>query len=97
MARESEQRLFQFLDALPVGVFIASPGGQPYYANDEAERVLGRGVAPGVGAGELAETYSVFLAGTGQLYPAERVPLSVPSAASHHTRTTWRSTSRTVR
>src|SRR5580692_9859883 len=31
-ARESEHRLFQFLDALPVAVFIASPDGQPYYA-----------------------------------------------------------------
>jgi PAS domain S-box-containing protein len=74
-ARESERRLFQFLDALPVAVFIASPDGRPYYVNDEAERVLGRGVAPGAGAGELAETYSVYLAGTDQIYPAERMPI----------------------
>ena len=74
-ARESEQRLFQFLDALPVAVFISSPGGQPYYANDEATRLLGRGIAPGVGTGELAETYGVFLAGTDQLCPAKRVPV----------------------
>ena len=74
-AREGEHRLFQFLDALPVAVFISSPGGQPYYANDEATRVLGRGVTPGIGAGELAETYSVFLAGTDRLCPAERLPV----------------------
>ena len=37
--------------------------------------MLGQGVAPGVGAGELAETYGVFLAGTDQLCPAERVPV----------------------
>ena len=73
-ARESEHRLFQFLDALPVAVFISSPGGQPYYANDEGERLLGRGVAPGIGADELAETYGVFLAGTDQRYPTERLP-----------------------
>ena len=60
---------------MPVAVFISSPGGQPYYANDEATRVLGRGVAPRVGSGELAETYGVFLAGTDQLCPAERVPV----------------------
>ncbi len=54
-AREGEHRLFQFLDAMPVGVFIASPGGRPYYANDEAKRLLGRGVAPDIGADELAE------------------------------------------
>ena len=74
-AREGEHRLFQFLDAMPVGVFISAPGGQPYYANEEATRVLGRGVAPGVGSSELAETYGVFLAGTDQLCPVEQVPV----------------------
>ena len=72
-AREGERRLFQFLEAVPVAVLIASPDGQPYFANSEAERVLGRGVAPGIGAGELAETYRVLLAGTDQPYPAERL------------------------
>jgi PAS domain S-box-containing protein len=72
-ARESEHRLFQFLDALPVAVFIASPDGQPYYANDEAQRVLGRGVAPGIGAAELAETYNAFQSGTDRPYPTERM------------------------
>ena len=46
-ARESEHRLFQFLDAMPVAVFIASPGGQPYYANDEADTRAGPGRRPG--------------------------------------------------
>jgi PAS domain S-box-containing protein len=84
-AREGEHRLFQFLDAMPVAVFISSPGGQPYYANGEATRVLGQGVAPRVGAGELAETYGVFLAGTDQLCPAERVPVvrALDGQASH--------------
>ena len=47
VARESEHRLFQFLEAMPVAVFITSQDGRPYFANGEAERVLGRGVAPG--------------------------------------------------
>jgi len=70
-ARESENLLFRFLDALPVGVHITLPGGRPYYFNGEAKRLLGQGVRPGIGAGELAETYGAFLAGTDQLYPAE--------------------------
>jgi PAS domain S-box-containing protein len=74
-AGEGEHRLFQFLGALPVAVFIASPGGRPYYANDEATRLLGRGAAPDIGADELAETYSVFLAGTDRQYPTERLPV----------------------
>jgi PAS domain S-box-containing protein len=72
-ARESEHLLFRFLDALPVGVHITLPGGRPYYFNGEGQRLLGQGVRPGIGAGELAETYSAFLAGTDQLYPAERM------------------------
>jgi PAS domain S-box-containing protein len=72
-ARESENLLFRFLDALPVGVHITLPDGRPYYFNGQAERLLGQGARPGIGAGELAETFSVFLAGTDQLYPAARM------------------------
>lgn len=42
--RAAEHVLFTFLEAIPVGVFIARPGGRPYYANREAVRLLGRGV-----------------------------------------------------
>ena len=73
-ARDGEHRLFQFLDAIPAGVFIASPGARPYYANRESERVLGRGVADTSGS-RLAETYGVFVAGTDRLYPAESMPI----------------------
>ncbi len=73
--RDSEKRLFQFLDAMPVGVFVATPGGRPYYANGEAERLLGRGVVADIGASQLAETYDAFVAGTDRHYPAESVPV----------------------
>ena len=73
-AQDGERRLFQFLDAIPAGVFVASPGGVPYYANRESERVLGRGVTGTSGSG-LAETYGVFVAGTDRLYPAESMPI----------------------
>ena len=74
-ARDGENRLFQFLDAVPVGVFVASPGGRPYYANRESERLLGRGVVPDTSGSGLAETYGVFVAGTDRLYPAESMPI----------------------
>ena len=73
-AQDGEKRLFQFLGAIPAGVFIASPGGRPYYANRESERVLGRGVTDTSGS-RLAETYGVFVAGTDRLYPAESMPI----------------------
>jgi PAS domain S-box-containing protein len=73
-ARESENLLFRFLAALPVGVHILSPGGRPYYASEEGERLLGKGIDPGIGADQIAETYSIFRAGTGQRYPTEHLP-----------------------
>src|SRR5205807_8574118 len=74
-APDIEPRLFQFLDAMPVGVFIGLPGGRPYYANDEAVRILGRGVHPSAVTSELATTYQAYLVGTDDLYPAERIPM----------------------
>jgi PAS domain S-box-containing protein len=73
--RESESRLFQFLDVMPVGVFIAAPGGRPYYTSDEGERLLGQGVVPGIGGDELAESYRIFQAGTDRPYPTTDLPL----------------------
>jgi PAS domain S-box-containing protein len=73
--RESENRLFQFLDVMPVGVFIASPGGRPYYTSDEGERLLGRGVVPGIGGDDLARSYGIFQAGTDRPYLTRNLPL----------------------
>jgi len=73
--RDSEHRLFQFLDVMPVGVFIASAGGQPYYISDEGERLLGRGVLPGIGGDDLAESYGIFQAGTDRPYLTRNLPI----------------------
>jgi PAS domain S-box-containing protein len=73
--RESENRLFQFLDVMPVGVFIASSGGEPYYASDEGKRLLGRGVLPGIGGDDLVKSYGIFQAGTNLPYPTRDLPI----------------------
>ncbi len=70
-AREDDSRLFQFLDAVPVGVFISGPDGRPYFANQEAQRLLGRRIVPDAAAEDVAEVYQVYRAGTDELYPAE--------------------------
>ena len=95
-ARDGENRLFQFLDAIPAGVFVASPGGRPYYANRESERVLGRGVVRiPAGAGWPKRTVSSWPARTGST-PPRACRSSVRCAASPRTLTTRRSTSRMV-
>jgi len=71
LAVASQMRLFQFLDALPVAVSIRTRGGRPYYANDEAERLLGAGVRTELVDGAVPGLYRAFAEPTGQLYPAQ--------------------------
>jgi len=75
VVRESEQRLFKFLEALPVGVFILDENGNPFHANQVARQLLGKGIIPQVHSDELIEAYQAYLADTNQLYPADRTPI----------------------
>lgn len=127
-ARESERRLAQFLEAVPVGVFVVDTKGNPYYANKMAQKILGeprlttedpqpssksflanqlaqqilntealskisvinnqpyyaKHIAQQVfgesnevetDISKLSEIYRVYLAGTEQLYPVDRLPI----------------------
>jgi rsbT co-antagonist protein RsbR len=71
----NERRLTQFLDGLPVGVFVIDPNGRPFYANQTAQEILGKGILPTEGVGDLAEVYDAYLAGTDTHYPTEQLPI----------------------
>ena len=71
-ARDSEQLLFRFLDAVPVGVYICEADGRPYYANRLATTLLGDGT--GLTLDKLPDTYQLLATGGEQLYPQERLP-----------------------
>ena len=71
----SERRLIQILETIPLGIVVSDEEGRLVFANAGAQKILGRGVVPGIAVGELAEVYSAYLAGTDQLYPKERNPL----------------------
>ncbi len=68
---ENENRLKQFLEAMPVGVFVADGQGKPYYINSRAQQLLGKGVVPDTTSEQLREVYQVYLEGSEQLYPKE--------------------------
>ncbi|MEZ2302634.1 MAG: adenylate/guanylate cyclase domain-containing protein [Microcoleus sp.] len=69
--RESESRLSQLLEAMPVGVFVTDANGQPYYANQVAQQLLGQGVLAGDTIEELVQNYQIYIAGTKQNYNLE--------------------------
>jgi PAS domain S-box-containing protein len=73
--RDSERRLTQLLEAMPVGVFVVDANGQPYYVNSRAQQLLGKGIVTSVKLEQLREIYQIYLAGSEQIYPGERDPI----------------------
>ncbi|MFB2836525.1 AAA family ATPase [Aerosakkonemataceae cyanobacterium BLCC-F167] len=73
--RESERRLTQFLEAVPVGVFVVDRNGKPFYTNQAAQQILGKGIANDATGAQLTEIYQAYQAGTEQLYPTEQQPI----------------------
>ena len=74
-ARESERRLAQFLEGVSVGVAVIDAKGNPYFANQKAQELLGKGVVANTSVEQLAEVYQYFVAGTNQVYPVENLPI----------------------
>jgi PAS domain S-box-containing protein len=70
--RDNENRLTQFLEAMPVGVFVVDAKGSPFYANRVAQQLLGNKPASTTTTFPWSE---VYLAETGQAYPNEHHPL----------------------
>lgn len=72
---QSERKLTQFLEAVPVGIFVIDARGKPYYANQKAKELLGKGVDIEASAENLVEVYQAYIAGTNRLYPNENQPI----------------------
>jgi diguanylate cyclase (GGDEF)-like protein/PAS domain S-box-containing protein len=72
---ENEDRLFQFLEAVPVAMYVVDGAGMPYYANAPAQELLGIGVSPEAPADPLARAHPLCVTGTDEPYPEERLPI----------------------
>ncbi|WNZ22458.1 EAL domain-containing protein [Leptolyngbya sp. NK1-12] len=68
---QSERRLRQFLEAIPVAVGVHDRRGQTYYTNQRARDLLGNDLLPGTSP-DLP--YSTYIAGSQQSYPLEQLP-----------------------
>jgi diguanylate cyclase (GGDEF)-like protein len=60
---------------VPIGIFVIDAAGKPYYANQTAQRILGKGIIADTPVEQLAEVYQAYLAGTQQIYPAQEQPI----------------------
>lgn len=73
--RSNEQKLTQFLEAVPVGIAIVDARGKLDYMNQTAIQILGRGLVEGAKIEELPELYRAYIAGTDRLYPEAELPI----------------------
>ncbi|MFB2917060.1 ATP-binding protein [Aerosakkonema funiforme] len=73
--RDSENRLTQFLEGLPVGVSVHDPTGNATYANQRARQILEMDYLPETKTEQLAHTYRVYLSGTDLPYPTKKLPV----------------------
>jgi len=74
--REGERRLFQILEALPTAVVVRDGEGGVYYANRAARELVGRDPDHRLQAGTRMPTYALYVAGTEEPYPPDRLPLT---------------------
>ncbi len=73
--RDSEKQLTQFLDGIPVGIFIVDAKGKPHYINRIAKQILNINDDNSAAPPDLSEVYQPYLMGTEEIYPLERDPL----------------------
>jgi PAS domain S-box-containing protein len=73
--KESQNRLAQILEAMPVGVAVYDPQGIPYYGNRRATELLGGSTLQSTAVEDLSQHYQVYKAGTTEPYPVQDLPL----------------------
>ncbi|MBF2007638.1 MAG: response regulator [Chlorogloeopsis fritschii C42_A2020_084] len=71
---QSESRLAQFVEAMPIGVMLAEANGRISYKNTISKQVFEQAVIHLATIEEITKVYQVYLAGTDQLYPSDRLP-----------------------
>ncbi|MGL5836152.1 MAG: AAA family ATPase [Waterburya sp.] len=73
---ENQNRLNQFLEAMPVGVSVFDATGQTYYVNQKSKQLARESNAPlTTKTEELAAVYRIYQGGTEELYPTEQLPI----------------------
>jgi diguanylate cyclase (GGDEF)-like protein/PAS domain S-box-containing protein len=65
----------EFVQNLPIAIFVADREGRPCYANPAAIELLGKGADPAAPPEDLGHRYRAYLSGTGHEYPVEQMPL----------------------
>lgn len=72
--REKDATTAQFLESLPIGVFVTEADGKPFYTNQTALNLLGRETTDLKDDQTRSEAFQLYVAGTNRLYPVKELP-----------------------
>ncbi|MGE5656699.1 MAG: AAA family ATPase [Actinomycetota bacterium] len=72
--RESESKLTQFLEALPVGVSVYNPKGEVSYMNQTGQRLLCPNSLPDPPWQKSASAFQIYKIGSDRQFPTEQLP-----------------------
>lgn len=75
LARDSEKKLIQSLECLPIGVFLYKNLQEVLYVNQAAKKLLKVLPKNSILPEEIVSFYRLYLVGTDQPYPWENLPL----------------------
>jgi predicted ATPase/signal transduction histidine kinase/CheY-like chemotaxis protein len=73
--QSTQNRLNKFLNAIPLGISVHDAKGQIIYTNQIGQQLLNIQDLPKAETEKLSETYGVYRAGTGEIYPVEQLPV----------------------
>ncbi len=72
--RESQSKLTQFLEAVPVGITVHNPQGKVSYINQTGQRLLGQVFAASPTGEELVSSAQIYISGSDSLCSDQQLP-----------------------
>ncbi len=74
--RRQQSLLRDFLEGMPLGVYVTDAQGRPAFANRMAIEIGGGNLEPPSSIEAVTQAFAVYQAGTDHLYPLDRSPLA---------------------
>jgi PAS domain S-box-containing protein len=76
LLRENERKLYQFLEAIPLGINVIDTAAKFVYVNQTALKIYGKESSSDAPLENCSDVYpQLYIAGTEQQYPLEKLPL----------------------
>jgi len=75
LVKENEDRLRQFLEAMPIGVQVFDAEGKQFYFNQKVQDILGKDIVDEATIDKVSDSYKIYQAGGSKLYPNQELPI----------------------